>query len=280
MRAPPLVAVVLALAGSARADDLSSLLRGAGSAAPVPGPSPTVDEGPSKEEKVVLAAISELTGTNAATTLAQYRTSLAKRDAAGDERNPDQQDLDRAANRIRGLIRAKKIKISGISKHGDGDGFAGGWAYSFQTTSQGKDLEGEFKVGGLPAPAEYGERNVSRLLKLNQWANSTLHEVSHMLNTILVEFEGYQTKPLERPLPAPMAFKTKRFWNGITPLTACPAGQQCMFKRCDGDEDCVLWSFPKNHGQTTNEKAACELSNAVCTASSCEPYKRLIDAAR
>lgn len=272
------LALVLALTpalAAAQPLDLKGLL---GGPSPAPGPSAApADEAPGPAQRALLAALEELTGAQAATTLAHFRTSLSKRDMAGDERFPDDQDLRRAADLARALIRDKKIKTAGLSAR---DGASGQWGYSKTTDAQGRlVLEGEFQVPALPQ-ADVSERNVSRLIKVDQWANSVLHETSHLLNTLLVEFGGFQPKPLAQPLPQPMTFRSKRFWNGLSPLSVCPSGQQCMMKRCQGDEDCYEWSFPKNHGQTANEKAACDLSQAVCNAGSCQAYKRVVDAGR
>lgn len=279
MKAPALALAlallpVTALAQSGKKLDLSGLLGGPSAPA-----GPSADSGDSRGagKQAVLAAITELAQTNASTTLEQFKKSLAKRDMAGDERNPDQQDLQRAADLARQLINSGKIKVMGLTAR---DGASGQWGYSKSTDEHGRtSIEGEFQVPALPQ-ADVSERNVSRLIKVDQWANSVLHETSHMLNTMLVEFAGYQPKPLTEPLPAPMVFRSKRFWNGLSPLSVCPGGQQCMMKRCQGDEDCYEWSFPKNHGQTTNEKTACDLSQAVCNIGSCEAYKRVVDAAR
>src|SRR5687768_6594023 len=106
MRLALVLAVLPALAAAepAKKLDLSGLL--GGPSAP-PGPSGSSEDGRNPARQALLAAIEELTRTHAAATVGHFERSLAKRDMAGDERNPDAQDLARAADLARTLIREK-----------------------------------------------------------------------------------------------------------------------------------------------------------------------------
>ncbi len=243
--------------------DLSGLLGGPSPAGPSAGAQPS---GPEKD--IVIAAIREVVASDAAKNrFAPLFGSHAKPD--GSSESYDAKKLKEAGDTLEAMIKSGQIAIKPVS-----GGAAGAWAPDI---TDGKMVGGTFEVGDYKQVKEIGRssRNFSQLFKQDQYANTMLHEVVHMLYSVATLVQGFTAQ--SQPAVAEN-FRSYSFWNGTRPQSL---GTPYPYEKppC-GNPTCYQWKISSHgYGKDGNatEYLARTISQEMCDSDACSAYRRVLD---
>lgn len=295
MRALPLAAAFLVLAASARAQDLKAPkgpkpkfdraknetvvgvagkpidLGGLLGGPQVAGPSASAEPDPSQD--VLLAAVEEIALKNRAVSAKYFVPMFGP---LPDGTAFTEQHIVAAGQTLTRMIKSGKIKV------GRAKGAAGAWAPDIDG---GKMTGGSFEVGDASEIKKIGRgaRNYSQLFKQDQFANTILHEATHMFYSAFVSGMGFtdQTKP-----QVPEDFGSLFFWDGrpVSSLCTGPSDKPCseglIYDKppCKKSElNCYHWKIASHgYGASGTEYAARMISQELCNADRCAAYGRVL----
>jgi len=265
--------LILGAASSARADgkpDLSGLTG---------GPSPDVSGGsPGPEKEMVLAAIREFTDDEPQVALKYFQPMFGTKSMPDGSSVPfDETQLRSAAAQLTRMINSGRIAVKPVA----GSGAAGAWTPDI---TDGALSGGTFEVGDWRSVQALGRdpRNFSQLFKQDQFANTILHETTHMFYSVITISLGFA--PQNQPSVVE-DFKSTVFWNGRRPASLCTnGGESCPYphdKRPCTDITCYYWKI-SNHGYgrgNATEYAARVISQEMSESSGGQAYARVLEPA-
>jgi len=248
--------------------DLSGLVGG-------PSPDPIVAGAAGPEKDMVLAAIKEFTDYEPSVAMNCFQPMFGSKTMPnGSSLVFDAQKVKDAAALLARMIDSGQIAVKPVS----GAGAAGAWT---PDVTNGALVGGTFEVGDWRTVQSIGRdsRNFSQLFKQDQFANTLLHETTHMFYSVFTISYGFA--PQNQP-PVVEDFRSTVFWNGRRPATLCASGgSSCPYphdKRPCTEITCYYWKI-SNHGYgqgNATEYAARVISQEMSESSGGQAYARVL----